>query len=162
MNLLSNGKECLEIKYVGLKGQTREAVNNNFLTALTNSRDKDYEVGYTTVGPHRDDIKFFVNNKEVKPFASQGQQRTVVLALKFAELEVIKNEKEQPVLILDDVFSELDLSRQKFILEYLKEKQIFVTSTSVKKPEIENYKKFRIKNSTIKEEKFITKENTKK
>ena len=152
MERLTGGKETLELEYVGVSGETREERTQKFLAGLKESRLKDLELGYTTIGPHRDDIKFFVNGKEVKPFASQGQQRTVVLALKLAELETIKEEKESPVLILDDVFSELDYSRQKLLLEYLEEKQIFVTSTFLKKPSIKSYRKFRINSAKIKEE----------
>ena len=152
MEKLSDGKETLRLEYIGISGETREERTKNFMSALAESRSKDLELGYTTIGPHRDDIKFYVNDKEVKPFASQGQQRTVVLALKLAELETIKEEKESPVLILDDVFSELDYTRQKLLLKYLEEKQIFVTSTFLRKTDLKSYKKFRIKEAKIKEE----------
>ena len=96
-------------------------------------------------------MKFYINNKEVKPFASQGQQRSVVLALKLAELETIKEEKECPVLLLDDVFSELDFSRQELLLKFLENQQIFITSTFSKVKNLSNYKKLRVVNGKVKE-----------
>ena len=92
----------------------------------------------------KDELKFFINGKEVKPFASQGQQRSVVLALKLAELETIKEEKESPVLLLDDVFSELDNSRQELFLNYLENEQVFITSTSAKTKNLKNFLKIRV------------------
>lgn len=150
LNYLTRGKENLEIKYVGLKGKTREDMTENFLNNLVVSRDKDKEVGYTTIGPHRDDLKFFINKKEVKPYASQGQIRSVVLALKLAELETIKEEKECPILLLDDVFSELDYSRQELLLKYLSNQQIFITSTFSKVKNLEEFKKIRVVSGKIK------------
>ena len=86
----------------------------------------------------------------MKPFASQGQQRSVVLALKLAELETIKEEKECPVLLLDDVFSELDYSRQEMLLKYLENQQIFITSTFSKVKGLSEYTKFRVVNGKVK------------
>lgn len=150
MNYLSRGKETLKVKYVGIKGKTREEMTEKFLYALSENRAKDKEVGYTTVGPHRDELKFFINNKEVKPYASQGQQRSVVLALKLAELQTIKEEKESPVLLLDDVFSELDNSRQELLIKYLAQEQVFITSTFSKNKNLEEYIKLRVVDGKVK------------
>ena len=86
--------------------------------------------GQTLVGPHRDDIEFFINNKEATKFASQGQQRTVVLSLKLSELNLIKNKSNyNPVLLLDDVLAELDDVRQAYLLDSIPEKtQTIITS----------------------------------
>ena len=86
----------------------------------------------------------------LKPFASQGQQRSVVLALKLAELETIKEEKESPVLLLDDVFSELDNTRQELFLNYLENEQVFITSTVAKTKKLNNFLKIRINDGKIK------------
>lgn len=150
MNFISRGKENLEIKYIGLKGESREEVTEKFLNQLTLNLERDKDLGYTTVGPHRDELKFFINGKEVKPYASQGQQRSVVLALKLAELETIREEKECPILLLDDVFSELDYSRQELLLKYLENQQIFITSTFSKVKNIKEYIKFRVNNGKVK------------
>ena len=144
MGFISKGKEKLNVKYIGLKGVSREEMTDRFYNQLVESRGKDIELGYTTCGPHRDELKFFINGKEVKPFASQGQQRSVVLALKLAELETIKEEKESPVLLLDDVFSELDNTRQELFLKYLEQEQVFITSTVAKTKNLSNYLKIRV------------------
>ena len=81
---------------------------------LENAYERDIRLGYTTVGPHRDDIRIFLDGAEAKGFASQGQTRTAALSLKLAEVEIFKRlSGEAPVLILDDVMSELDLPRRK-------------------------------------------------
>ena len=150
MGFLSKGKESLEVKYIGLKGGSREEMTEKFLNQLLVNQERDRELGYTTVGPHRDELKFYINKNDVKPYASQGQQRSVVLALKLAELETIKEEKECPILLLDDVFSELDNSRQEMLLKYLENQQIFITSTFSKVKNLADYKKIRVVNGMIK------------
>ena len=149
MEKISCGKEILEIEYIGIKGESREEKTENFMKDLKLQRAKDIELGYTTVGIHRDDLKFFINGKEVKPYASQGQQRSVVLALKLAEMETIESESEEPALILDDVFSELDTTRQRLLVEYLSDKQVFITSTNSKNLGQITYSKIRVKNAKI-------------
>lgn len=150
MDFISRGKEKLNVKYIGIKGNTREEMTDKFYNQLIESRSRDIELGYTTCGPHRDELKFFINGKEVKPFASQGQQRSVVLALKLAELETIKEEKESPILLLDDVFSELDNSRQEMFLKYLEHEQVFITSTVAKTKGLQNFCKLRVCDGKIK------------
>ena len=149
MEKISCGKEILEIEYIGIKGESREEKTENFMKELKAQRAKDIELGYTTVGIHRDDLKFYINSKEVKPYASQGQQRSVVLALKLAEMETIESESEEPALILDDVFSELDTTRQRLLVEYLSDKQVFITSTNSKNLGQITYSKIRVKNAKI-------------
>ena len=114
MKYISKDADDLKISYIGAKGETSAEIKAEILKALEYNLSKDMELGYTTIGPHRDDIKFELNGKDSKIFASQGQQRSIVLALKIAELEVFEKELgEKPVLVLDDVFSELDSTRQK-------------------------------------------------
>lgn len=152
MDFLSCGKEKLTIEYIGAQGNTRIEKTDNIIKELKQSRQKDIELGYTNVGPHRDEIKFYINSVEVKPFASQGQQRSVVLALKIAEVEVFGEEKERPILLLDDVFSELDSKRQRQLLEYLKNNQVFVSATNTKiKPNFE-FLHIKVKNGKTKAE----------
>lgn len=87
----------------------------------------------TLVGPHRDELQFFVNGYDVQTYGSQGQQRTTALSLKLAEIELIKQEVgEAPILLLDDVLSELDDYRQSHLLNTIQGSvQTFVTTTSV-------------------------------
>ena len=101
--------------------------------SLENNLDRDMELGYTTVGPHRDDVRFDLNGRDSRVFASQGQQRSIVLALKIAELKVFENEiGEKPVLVLDDVFSELDEQRQNALINSLNpEFQTIITTASI-------------------------------
>lgn len=91
---------------------------------------KDIELGSTQVGPHRDDVLISIDNKDLKVYGSQGQQRTAVLALKLSEVELIKKQKGHfPVLLLDDVFSELDMERKKYLIKSIKNMQTIITTT---------------------------------
>ena len=137
MRNITKDADDLKISYVGSKGETSAEIKNEILGALKYNLAKDMELGYTTIGPHRDDIKFELNGKDSKIFASQGQQRSIVLAIKLAELEVFKNELgESPILVLDDVFSELDTARQKSLYKKLSGLQVLMTGTLFKfKPE---------------------------
>lgn len=105
-------------------------VEARLLSALSASRNKDLELGYCTVGPHRDDMRIEINGKDSRKFASQGQQRTVALAMKLGEVLIYKDEiGEPPVLLLDDVLSELDASRQKLLLDMTQGFQTVLTCT---------------------------------
>ena len=110
--------------------------------------DKDLSLGYTSYGPHRDDIKVSINNVDVRTFGSQGQQRTCALSLKLAELNILENvTKTKPVLLLDDVLSELDDNRKKRLLEYCKNTQTLITCTEFDFDV--NCKKITVKNGEI-------------
>lgn len=126
---LSSNKEELVLEYQGVKENTYEEIKNELLKKLEKNIEKDISLGYTTVGPHRDDIKILLNNVEVKSFGSQGQKRTAALSMKLAELEIIKNQTgELPILILDDVFSELDKSRREKLLNFCKKTQTIIST----------------------------------
>ncbi|MBQ3235392.1 MAG: DNA replication/repair protein RecF [Clostridia bacterium] len=102
------------------------------ITAYAERVEKDLILGYTTVGPHRDDIKIKVNGEDVRVYGSQGQQRTAALALKLGEVCVMKNAfSEYPVLILDDALSELDLGRRKRLIGLLSGFQTIITLTEI-------------------------------
>ena len=89
-----------------------------FKQSLIEKRAEEMRRGQACTGPHRDDILFFINNNEATKFASQGQQRTVVLALKLSELDIITAKTgDEPVLLLDDVLAELDDIRQNYLLK---------------------------------------------
>lgn len=131
---ITEGMENLEISYQSslLQGsQNTENLRTNFADQLKQCFQEELKRGYTLVGPHRDDLLLRVNDYDVRSYGSQGQQRTTALALKMAELEFIKSETGQyPVLLLDDVMSELDLHRRMFLLETIQDKiQTFVTAT---------------------------------
>ena len=132
---ISGGKENLSLVYKsGCKIAIDENFEKNLDKLLKKNLEKDFKLGYTSVGPHRDDIDIFLNDVEVKSFGSQGQQRTVGLSLKLAELENMFNiNGEYPILLLDDVFSELDTERQNRLLRFVDRTQTFITCTDEKK-----------------------------
>ncbi len=109
---------------------TVEKIAELFESRLEERKPEEIIRAQALVGPHRDDVSFFINNIEAKKFASQGQQRTIVLSLKLAELELIKNKiGENPVLLLDDVLAELDNNRQNYLLNAIgNETQTIITS----------------------------------
>lgn len=128
-NLTSN-EENLELNYQGFTAETENDLKLLLLKKYDENLDKDIKLGFTTVGPHRDDIKITSNNIDLRSFGSQGQQRTASLSLKLAELEVFKeNTGEYPVLLLDDVLSELDIVRQTKLLEFISPIQTILTCT---------------------------------
>ncbi|MBR5900125.1 MAG: DNA replication/repair protein RecF [Clostridia bacterium] len=129
---LSGGKEILKMKMEsGYKGDELEIAT--FLKAdLKANLQKDIRLGFTSIGPHRDDVKFILNGDDVKIFGSQGQQRTVALSVKLAEAESFKNKLgEYPILILDDVLSELDKPRQKKLISSVENMQTIFTATHI-------------------------------
>jgi DNA replication and repair protein RecF len=127
---LTDGKESLSVEYEGPEGESVEEIKQNFLARLKKELELDTERGYTNTGIHKDDIALLVDGADIRAYGSQGQQRTAALALKLAELEIFENlSKETPVLILDDVFSELDKTRRQRLLEKIKNIQTFITCT---------------------------------
>lgn len=123
---ISGKKEKLEIIYM----PSIEA--NDFKDKMIKYREKDILYQTTSIGPHRDDLKFLINGMEVKTYGSQGQQRTVVLAMKLAELKIMKKYiGEDPVLLLDDVLSELDEKRQADLFKYTENTQTLITCTGI-------------------------------
>lgn len=106
---------------------------NSYQETFSKLRDKEIERGVSLSGPHRDDVLFYVNGRDVQTYGSQGQQRTTALSLKLAEIDLIQEEiGEYPILLLDDVLSELDDYRQSHLLHTIQGRvQTFVTTTSV-------------------------------
>ena len=150
MKFISKDSDSLSMSYVGAKGETSEEIKNEVLRLLSLNLDRDMELGYTTIGPHRDDIRLELNGKDTKIFASQGQQRSIVLALKIGELKVFSDELgENPVLVLDDVFSELDSARQKCLYEKFKDVQVLMTGTLFKFKPNEDYNTIVVKNGKL-------------
>ena len=129
-NYLTSNTEDLEISYQGYVANSENELKLLLLKKLDEAFEKDMHLGFTTVGPHRDDIKISANNIDLRSFGSQGQQRTASLTLKLSELETFKSELgEYPVLLLDDVLSELDETRQTKLLEFTKPIQTLLTCT---------------------------------
>lgn len=151
LNYISKDEDDLTITYIGAKGETAKEIEEEILKSLHNNLERDMELGYTSIGPHRDDIKFELNGRDMKIFASQGQQRSTVLALKVAEMKVFEEELgEKPIFVLDDVFSELDSTRQKKMLEMLAGTQVMMTGTVFRFKPNESYIQFEVKDAKIK------------
>lgn len=131
---ISDGLERSEIRYKTVSGidesLDQEAIQEVILRKLNANREQDIFRGYTSLGPHRDDLDISLNDLPLKIYGSQGQQRTFVLALKMAELKVIEEiTRQAPVLLLDDIMSELDGKRRKQLVTSLENIQIFITCT---------------------------------
>lgn len=134
-NFLTGKSEKISFDYrcsFQISGQDdTEQIEKLYLVQLEKSMQRDIVLGYTTVGPHRDDYDIMINDKSLKLYGSQGQQRSAVLSLKIAEIELVKKATNQyPVLLLDDVMSELDKNRQKYLMDSIKEVQTFITCTN--------------------------------
>ncbi|HEX2945308.1 MAG TPA: DNA replication/repair protein RecF, partial [Clostridia bacterium] len=133
---LTNNEEQLTLNYdpsfdVKDGGQDDET-EKNFYSALEKNRDSEIRRGTTMSGPHRDDIDIILNGESTKIYGSQGQQRTSVLSMKLAEIDLIKEEiGDCPVLLLDDVLSELDDRRKEYLLESINGSQTFITCTEM-------------------------------
>lgn len=129
---ISKGKEVLKIRYVSSAeielDDSLELINQKLRNKFNDNQRDDIRTGVTNAGPHRDDIEILINGKNAKAFASQGQQRSAVLSLKLAEATVLKEKMgEEPVILLDDVLSEIDSERQDFLLNEIRDCQVFIT-----------------------------------
>ncbi len=135
---ISEGKENLSMKYVtsGVAVSDENVRNLSLIFAenMVKLRERELKYRECIFGPHRDDIEFFINGKDLKHFGSQGQQKTAILVQKIAEVELVLDEiGEYPILLLDDIMSELDTKRQDFVLNKINKGQIFVTCTDSEK-----------------------------
>ncbi|MDF2921092.1 MAG: recF [Paenibacillaceae bacterium] len=155
---ITGGQETLQIVYKpsfgGLAEQDEPILFQQFMIKLSEMRDQELRRGTTLAGPHRDDMLFYINGKEAQTYGSQGQQRTTALSVKLAELELMNDEVgEYPLLLLDDVLSELDRSRQTQLIETIQDKvQVFITTTgmeSVDLARIKNLNVFQVQEGRI-------------
>jgi len=133
MSKISGGREDLRIEYRTTCDYVTGPEGREILCRqIFHNRDKDIYNGYASIGPHRDDIEFYINDKDAKKYGSQGQQRTIALSLKLAEIRIARQMLEEPpVLLLDDVLSELDLDRQRFLVSEIDDVQLFITSAEL-------------------------------
>ena len=163
------GADIIRSQNVGddiLSSQVKEKLENNnsvgastaspketYLKKLKENRDLDIKNQYTMIGPHRDDISFKVEDKDIRKFGSQGQKKTAAISLKLSELEMLKEKiNDTPVLLLDDVFSELDETRQKLLVSNLQGIQTIITCTGIKKnifDLLKPEKVFNVSNNTV-------------
>ena len=131
------GDSDLKIKYdnkLGNKIKSDEEIKKAFLKKMEDNYERDILTCTTNFGPHKDDFLFLLNGNDMKTFASQGQQRSVVLSLKLSEIEIFKTKiKDTPILLLDDVFSELDDTKKNNLIKYLNcGIQTIITTTDIR------------------------------
>ena len=133
MHKISGGREDLKIEYKTTCDFVTGPEGREILfSQIYHNSDRDIYNGYASIGPHRDDIEFYINGKDARKYGSQGQQRTIALSLKLAEIRIARQMlDEPPVLLLDDVLSELDLDRQKFLVSEIDDVQLFITSAEL-------------------------------
>lgn len=125
---IAGKQEELQISYIGAVGPTDYPTS--FMALLDQNLQRDLGAGFTTIGPHRDDFDISFKNSDITSVASRGEMRTVVLVLKLAELQYMQRQTgAPPVLLLDDVFSELDESRRSYLIQALADKQAIITTT---------------------------------
>ena len=144
---LSGGKEELVIAY------EPDVSIEDFEKQMKYNQDKDIRLKQTTTGPHRDDFSFVINGVDIRKYGSQGQQRTAALSLKLSEIELVKKiSKDTPVLLLDDVLSELDSNRQNYLLNSIGNIQTIITCTGLDEfinNRFEINKIFKVTNGTV-------------
>lgn len=152
---ISKNKEELNIRYVSSAQITLEddfeTIEKKLREKFSENKRDDIRTGVTNAGPHRDDIEILINGKNAKSFASQGQQRSAVLSLKLAEASVLKEKMgEEPVILLDDVLSEIDNERQDFLLNEIKDCQVFITCCEKSnKEQLKEGKIFQVENGEV-------------
>ncbi|MBR5090874.1 MAG: DNA replication/repair protein RecF [Ruminiclostridium sp.] len=138
-DLINGGNEKLTMKYDStvmgeetFSAEDFELMYDRYMTRLRETAERELRMKYTVVGAHRDDILFCINNMPAKDYASQGQIRSIAVAMKLAEAQMIKDKSDDvPVIILDDVLSELDAFRRGFIINHIDNFQVFITSCNL-------------------------------
>lgn len=161
-SFLSNNEEKLKLQYEATVPFTDRDISEKDLEeqlaeAYKNSRHEDMKRGFTTVGPHRDDFKIIINDIDARHYGSQGQQKTAALSVKLSEIELVKElNGYYPILLLDDVLSELDKNRREALLKMAFDKsQIFITTTDIDREALgqkNDCKKYHIIKGTLREE----------
>ncbi|MFO7636643.1 MAG: DNA replication/repair protein RecF [Clostridia bacterium] len=130
--VLSNGREDVSLSYSSSSG-AGSWEKDSFYNRLEQEKKNEVKYAVSLIGPHRDDFIITINGRDIRKYGSQGQQRSAVLSLKLGEIRIIREKTGyDPVLLLDDVMSELDVSRRKYLLENIKSRQVFITSTEKK------------------------------
>ena len=144
---LSGGRETLRMIY------EPDVSMEDFEEKCRRNQERDVRLKQTTTGPHRDDFSFMIGDVDIRKFGSQGQQRTAALSLKLSEIELVKKiSKDKPVLLLDDVLSELDSNRQNYLLNSIGDIQTIITCTGLDdfiNNRFEINKIFKVTNGTV-------------
>lgn len=157
---LSSNKEKIDLAYISTVFENVKDISSyedifleEYKIKLSDSFENDIKQGFTTVGVHRDDLYMAIDEKEVRIFGSQGQQRSSVIALKLGEAKLLKLASgEEPIILLDDVMSELDENRQDYILNHVKNMQVFITCCDISNTlKLKKGRVFKIKNGEVTE-----------
>lgn len=147
---ISGGKEQIELIY------ENNITTDAFEDKLVSRRKVDMIRGTTSVGPHRDDLRFDINGIDIRKYGSQGQHRTAALSLKLSEIDLVKKQiDDTPILLLDDVLSELDHNRQRYLIEHLESIQTFITCTGVEdfiKNQMDHYNMYHVYEAKVQRE----------
>ncbi len=135
---ISQGSEKIEINYISgiskkiSEENTHDFIKNEIFSKLEKSYQSDIKSGYTSFGPHKDELEILIDKKKARLFGSQGQRRSAALCLKLAEANILKNfSGESPVILLDDVMSELDEYRRDYLISKITGSQVFITDCSL-------------------------------
>ncbi|MDE7229382.1 MAG: DNA replication/repair protein RecF [Oscillospiraceae bacterium] len=136
---LTGGSESLDMKYIssvfkteGINFDDVDVLYKTYVAKLEKNLGAEMKLRYTLSGIHRDDVNFYINGLAARDFASQGQLRSAALALKLSEAEIIRRKnKTDPVIILDDILSELDGTRREYILNHIEKSQVFITCCNI-------------------------------
>ena len=145
---ISRNQEKIDIKYNNVASSADE-----FYQKTLESRERDIITGTTNFGVHKEDVDIRIDSKSARSFASQGQQRSIVVSLKLAESDIIeKISGVGPVILLDDVLSELDFARQDYLLNSIRDKQVFITSCDIDRINRSDSRKFYVENGTVRAE----------
>lgn len=141
---------------VDLEDFSKEKIRKNLINKYKNSLKKEIENGMTIYGPHRDDLQFLIDNDDIKIYGSQGQQKISIIALKLSEIEIFKEITDTyPILLLDDVFSELDIKNRNKLIDYInKDMQVIITTNDtrgINRKFLEEVKIFKVKDGIVTE-----------
>lgn len=156
---ISNGREKLSVNYISSFSKNLSTddsvsqIKNALKSRLERTRLSDIKLGSTSAGPHKDELEIFIDDKKVRYFGSQGQQRSAALSLKLAEAAVLEQKiGEPPVILLDDVMSELDDYRKSYMINKIRNRQVFITSCDfAASKQFKNGKLFEVKNGQVTE-----------
>ena len=152
---IKNFKVIYETNVV-LEDFSKEKIRKNLINKYKNSLKKEIENGMTIYGPHRDDLQFLIDNDDIKIYGSQGQQKISIIALKLSEIEIFKEITDTyPILLLDDVFSELDIKNRNKLIDYInKDMQVIITTNDtrgINRKFLEEAKIFKVKDGIVTE-----------
>ena len=144
---ISSGRESIDFRYLAFNDEGGE---EGVYRQLCEAADNDIRAGFSTCGVQREDVEILIDGCDAKEFASQGQQRSIVLSMKLAESDILKEKcGTNPVILLDDVLSELDFGRQEYLLNNIEGKQVFISSCDENRINLASSRKYLVKNGEI-------------